>query len=298
MASRGGWAQALAGATALSLVAPAFAAAPVDLFYQRAVMVAADGDCHLFQADVSAALTASLTQARGAALRAGADRASLDQVAAQASTAASGAGCGSPDIAAAAARVRDAFAGYARLDHMDFPGELESWTALRPAGDGDGWRVVQRDRFGWDAMRFGLADAGPDRKLTAVAAFADGALPYGARLVIRDATETSGPFLDVRLADVGGRIPIAGRLPPRAETRVFAAEEMNPAGADLDPDGHGAWAFRFPAEAIEALSQLDPRESVAVEFLFSSDGEDVRTAYVEVGDFAAARAFAAIPRQG
>jgi hypothetical protein len=34
---------------------------------------------------------------------------------------------------------------------------------------------------------------------------------------------------------------------------------------------------------------LDPREAVAVEFLFS--GDRVRTAYVEVGDFAAGRAF-------
>ena len=36
------------------------------------------------------------------------------------------------------------------------------------------------------------------------------------------------------------------------------------------------------------LADLDPREAIAVEFLFP--GERVRTAYVEVGDFAAGRA--------
>jgi hypothetical protein len=57
-----------------------------------------------------------------------------------------------------------------------------------------------------------------------------------------------------------------------------------------------AWAVRFPAAAEDALAALDPREAVAVEFLIAGDrGEGVRTAYVEVGDFAAARAFQALP---
>ena len=42
-------------------------------------------------------------------------------------------------VAAAAAQVRAAFAGYAAMDEMKFPGELSSWTASRPAADG--WRV-------------------------------------------------------------------------------------------------------------------------------------------------------------
>ena len=41
-----------------------------------------------------------------------------------------------------------------------------------------------------------------------------------------------------------------------------------------------------------ALAALDPREAVAIEFLIPSAGADqVRTAYIEVGDFAAGRAF-------
>ena len=59
-----------------------------------------------------------------------------------------------------------------------------------------------------------------------------------------------------------------------------------------------ALAFRFPAEAIEALARLDPRESVAVEFAFADGARDAtRTAYVEVGDFAAAKAFMALARK-
>jgi hypothetical protein len=292
MAIRGGVAQAWAAALVLAAASPAVAQTAADLYYQRAVMSAADGACHLFSPDVSASLTASLAQARGAALRSGLGGASLDAVAARASVAVRAAGCGSPAIAAAARQLRDGFAGYAHLDHMDFPGELESWTAARPRGDAH-WRVVQRDRFGWDMMWFGLVGDGAARPLTAAATFADGEQPYGARLVLRDTAVTTGPFLDPRQADLSGRIPIDGRLPPRSATQVFNAEAMTPAGGDLvGGDPAGGWAFRFPTAAADALASLDPREAVAVEFLFAGqDGEAVRTAYVEVGDFAAARAF-------
>jgi hypothetical protein len=288
-----------AAALALATAAVAGATPASDLFYTRSVMAAADGACRLFAPEVGAALVAAKAQARGAALRSGVDSASLTGIEARAGAAASAAGCAAPPIVAEAARVRAAFAGLARLDHMDFPGELAAWTAMRPADDGAAhWRVSQRERFGWDEMVFGLVGRGSARPLMAVASFADGAQPYAARLVVRDASVTSGPFLDPRNADIDGRIPIDARLPPRSATRVFAAEAMSGAGGDLrGPDMAGGWAFRFPAAATEALAALDPREAVAVEFLLPDDGGDsVRTAYVEVGDFAAARAFQALPK--
>jgi hypothetical protein len=68
------------------------------------------------------------------------------------------------------------------------------------------------------------------------------------------------------------------------------AEARSAAGPDLLPRTvTTGWAFRFPATAARALASLDPREAVAVEFMFP--GEQVRTAYVEVGDFAAGQAF-------
>jgi hypothetical protein len=289
---------ALAAAAALSAAAagPALSATPAaNLFYERALMTAADQACRLFAPDVSAALAAAKAQARGAALRSGADTASLAGLEAQASTAGA-AGCRSPGVIAAAAQVRAAFAGYAALNEMRFPGELSSWSASRPATDG--WRAVQRDRFGWDAMLFGVAGHGAERPLIAAASFADGAQPYGARLVMRDASLTSGPYLDPRQADIAGRLPIDARLPPRSASRVFAAEAMAPAGVLQARDMPGAVAFRFPAAAADALAGLDPREAVAVEFLFAGDGgEGVRTAYAEVGDFAAARAFQAVAQR-
>jgi hypothetical protein len=295
-------AQVVAALGALAVVAsPALAASPAaNLFYQRALMSAADGACRLFAPDVATALGAAKAQARGAALRSGADPAYLMQIEAQAGAAVAAAGCGSAAIVADAQRVRGAFAGFAALDHMDFPGDFAAWRAERPdPSDEARWRASQRDRFGWDLMQFGLAAKGANQAVTAVARFADGAQPYGARLVMRDAAATSGPYLDARQADIDGRLPIDARLPPRAATRVFQAGEMQAAGKALTAqDMKGALAFAFPTAATDALASLDPRETVAVEFLFAGDGgEVVRTAYVEVGDFAAARAFQSIPRR-
>jgi hypothetical protein len=293
-------AQGLIAAAGLMAAAPAMAApTAASLFYERAVMTAADASCRLFAPPVAASLAAAKAQARGAALRSGADAGALQALEARAWSAVQSAGCTSQDITLAAARVRHAFDGYARLDTMSFPGDAAGWLAQRPADDGlSHWRLTQRARFGWDTMMFGLAGRGASRPLMAVANFADGARPYGARLIMRDAARTMGPYLDVRQADINGRLPLDARLPPISAAQVFNAEAMSPAGRDLRPaDLDDGWAFRFPAAAVEALAALDPRESVAVEFLFAGDnGEESRTAYVEVGDFAAGRAFQSIGR--
>ena len=85
MAIKGKLAQAAAVALGVLAVGPALASTPAaDLFYQRAVMSAADGACRLFAPDVGAALAAAKAQARGAALRSGVDAASLDGVEARA----------------------------------------------------------------------------------------------------------------------------------------------------------------------------------------------------------------------
>ena len=45
-----------------------------------------------------------------------------------------------------------------------------------------------------------------------------------------------------------------------------------------------AMLFRFPMRAADALAGLDPREAVAVEFLFAgSTGDQVRRAYNKAG---------------
>lgn len=270
--------------------APALASAgAVDLFYERTVMAAADARCDLFEPGVGAALAAGQAQARGAALRAGVATETLAQVERNARFKAAGAACDSSDLTIAADRVRSAFEGYAKLTRMDYPGEIADWRADRGSGRAARWRLAQNAAFGWDRMVFGLAGREGADALMAVATFADGQEPYAARLVIRDVSRTSGPYLDQRTSS--GRATLARRLPTGAVT-TFAAEARSPAGLDLLPKGVSKGvAFRFPAAAQRAMAGLDPREAAAVEFLFAGDRDAVRRAYVEVGDFAAGRAF-------
>lgn len=269
-----------------SIAAPSIALAqPADLFFERTVMTAADGRCDLFTPAVSAALAAGAAQARSAALRAGSDARSLQAIERNARGQAARIDCRNPQVAKEAARVEQAFAGYQRITRMVYPGDLTEWRADRGVGRTARWRLSQSANFGSSHMVFGLAgrqDA--TSALVALASFSDKATPYAARLVMRDTGRTLGPYL------TGGRQPLARKLPPASATRAYLAEARGEAEAELLPKGYtGGWAFRFPAAAVQSLAELDPREAVAVEFLFP--GERVRTAYVEVGDFAAGRAF-------
>jgi hypothetical protein len=274
-----------------SATLPGFACAqPADLFYERTVMSAADQRCGLFAPEVAAALAAATAQARGAALRAGTSSDVLRRTARTAQARAAAADCRSQDVAVAAARVRAAFSGFARLSRLDYPGDVAGWAADRSVGRAPRWQLSQETGFGPDRMVFGLAGREGQAALVAVARFADGAEPYAARLVLRDQDRSARPYL----ARFGGGstagLPLAQRLPPPIAQKVFAATARAPAGPDLLPAGAGqGWAFRFPDDAVLELAGLDPREAVAVDFLFH--GDVVRRAYVEVGDFAAGRAF-------
>jgi len=259
---------------------------PADLFFERTVMTAADGRCKLFTPDVSAALAAGAAQARGVALRAGADLKTLAGRERDARRYAGRLNCKSPQVLAEAARVQQAFSGYQRVTRMQYPGDVAAWRADRGVGKTARWRLAQDAAFGGGRMTFGLAGREGASALLAVADFPDGQAPYAARLVLRDSARTLGPYLDARAKS----LPLSRKLPPRGATRAYMAEARDEAEAELLPKGsEDGWAFRFPAAAAQALADLDPREAVAVEFLFP--GERVRTAYVEVGDFAAGRAF-------
>ncbi len=280
---------------AVLCVAPCAASAgtALDLFYERSVMTAADLRCDLFDPGVSTALDAARVQARGAALRAGASEDALLGIEQRARVKAQAADCRSADVATAAGRVRTAFEGYSRISRLTYPGDTAAWQADRTISvEGPLWRLSQPAKFGWDRLVFGLGGKQGQGVLLASASFADGASPYAVRLVMRDISRTSGPYLDRRQAGPDGRIPLAGRMPPSA-TRAFSAEARSPASARLAPAGaKSALLVRFPTQATEALARLDPREAVMIEFVFSGRERDaVRRAYVEVGDFAAGRAF-------
>lgn len=289
----GGWLGL--GVAAAWLLAPVIAnASVVDTFYERAVMTAADQRCRLFTPEVSSALAAGAAQARGAALRSGVSADDLVQTEARARAAAYSQACTSRDIATAAERVKNAFAPYSRQAKEIYPGEVAGWTAERyPDSKTPVWALSQPVSFGADRLTFGLASQNGKNALLAVVDFADGARPYTARLIVRDPARARDPYLDRRQADAKGRLPLSARLAPRYADKTFLAEARQVSDARLAPGAvKDALAFRFPAEAALAIAGLDPREAIAVEFAFQGPrGDVVRTAYVEVGDFAAGRAF-------
>jgi hypothetical protein len=287
--------------TLLTLLAPpALAHADaIGAFYERSVMSAANQRCGLFTPELASALAAARAQARGAALRSGASNGTLAEVEIRARGKAGAVACGSPDIVTAANRVRGAFAGYSRLQKMSFPGDSAGWIANRGVSRlGPLWKLSQTVRFGPNSLTFGLAGREDARILLAVANFPDNAQPYTARLILRDTAIAAEPYLNGIEAH-GGPLPLASRTPPRSATRGILAEARGAADPALLPAGARAGcAFRFPASAIDALAELDPREAVMIEFLIAAGARDeVRTAYVEVGDFAAGRAFLVTARR-
>ena len=283
-------ARALAPILALATLGLAPAAAHADaaeLFYERSLMSAAGARCNLFDASVTAALTASARQAKGAALRGGADADALDGVQDRALAKAGAVGCASPDLATVAGRVRSAFAGYAKLTTMSFPGGAATWRADRGSGT-SGWRLAQTGASKSGAATFGIAadDQGGDG-LAAVAGWPTAFTASTARLVMRDPTLAPHAYLDPRHPE------LARQTPPRALTRTFFANARGSAGPALLPAGAAAGAlFRFPASVVSALEALDPREAVVLELVYPTrDGERVEAIPFEVGDFAAGRAF-------
>jgi hypothetical protein len=278
------------------LIVPASArAGPLDLYYERALMSAADARCRLFAPDTAAALAAAQAQARGAALRDGASDAAVLTTAAAASARAAATPCSSSQLKIAAGRVQAAFQGYGRLLRMDFPGDVAGWRADRslPAR-ASAWRLAQTPAG--SALTFGLAGRWSDpQALIAVAEVGEGDEPYAARLLVRDVARAPEPYLNQVRAGSTAKLPLWARTPPRFASLVFAAETRGAPDAGLSPPGAGAAvAFRFPPAAAEAIAALDPREAVTIELLYAGrTGDLVRKAYVEVGDFAAGRAFLA-----
>ncbi len=279
------WTGAVAAAGLL--VAPLSAlAGPLDLYIERTAMAAADLRCGFFDTGLRAALEAGRVQTRNAAMRGGASAEDLTRADVRARASAATVVCDAPAVSAAAAHVRDAFQGFAKLRQITYPGETADWRADRTASaEVHRWRLAQETDFNGGQMVFGLAGRNSQPVLLALASFEDGRAPYSARLVLRDESRASRPYLDLR-----GDKDLTRRLPPAGALRTYAAEARSKAGLDLRPETMGAgWAFRFPQEAAARLSALHPREAVAVEFLFAEGPP--RRVYVEVGDFAVGRAF-------
>ena len=258
-----------------------------DRLYERTLMTAADARCRLFSPTISAALDASRAQARGATLHSGATELQVTALEKRARAKAAGAACDSKDLTLAASRVKKAFEGYSQMLTMTYPGDVSSWKAERSVSATiPVWRLSQPSSFGANRVMFGLA--GRTKAVIAVATFENGQRPYVARVILRDPNRTLGPYIDPR----SGK-NLAGKVAPRNASLVFTAESRDEAPLTLLPTGaKTGLAFRFPPAVAQAMSQLDPREAVVIEFAFAGRGEeDTRKAYIEVGDFAAGMAF-------
>ena len=250
--------------------------------YERALMSTAGARCGLFAPDVARALEAGRVQARSTALRAGDAAAAVSATEARAVAKASSVDCRSPGLRLAAERVRAAYADYAKLSVMRFPGPRSAWRAERPDPrlTGPRWAIVQAlpGSGGW--LLFGVVGGRPGlldaRRGVAAAATA--------RLRLRDPARLGEPFL-------------AGP-PPASISRVILASGRGAAVQALLPAGARAGVlYTFPPAALAALSALDPRESAQVELVYPTlHGERVASAPVEIGDFDAARAFLAAGR--
>jgi len=286
----------LAVFTLAALLMPAVAAADGagTLLYERTLMVKADARCRLFTPDIATALAASAVQARGATLRSGVNEAGVRQIEDRAALKAYAVSCALPDLKIAADRVRKAFDGYAALRDMSFPGTVASWDAVRTpwplvvkgkVRPGPRWRLSQRS----GPLVFGIA-AGSS--LTAVTTAPDAAQASGARLVMRDPAKAADAFINPRRNDLQGRIP------PRSVSQVYLAASIGSAPESLSPQGAPpAVMVTFPPSAAQAMAGLDPREGVSLELVFPTrTGERVETSLIEVGDFAAGRAFLAAGR--
>lgn len=281
------WIGVSIGLAAMAAPTALLAANAADQLYERTLMTAADGRCRLFAPTISAALDASRAQARGATLRSGASEMQVSALEQRARSKAAGAACNSPDLTLAAGRVKKAFEGYSQMLAMTYPGDVASWKAERSVSATiPVWRLSQPASFGADRLMFGLA--GRAQALTAVATFDNGQRPYAARIVVRDTSRTLGPYISP-----GAGRNLSAKVAPRNASLVFNAETREEAPLTLLPTGaKTGLSFRFPPAAADAISQLDPREAVTVEFAFQGRGDEVtRKAYVEVGDFAAGRAF-------
>lgn len=269
-------------------------ASPLETYLERGFMAEAGPRCRLFGPAVQSALIAGREQARGAALRAGFSARDVQRVAERSKARALSIPCDSPDLVAAARRVSSSFEAYSRLVRQDFPGDRLGWKADRSESrQRVTWRLTQDLDQAGAKVRFGIAGRNGADSLMVVAALPGGGAPYAARIVMRDRRLTVGAYIDARGESLR-TLPLQRRLPRQGPFESFAAQARSAAGADLLPAGvKSGWAFRFPLNAAAAIAELDPREAIMIEFLLGA-GPPQRV-YLEVGDFAAARAFLAIP---
>lgn len=301
------WRIAWLSVIALVAAAPAFAQADANrAFLERASLRAADEVCELFDMREQLALEMGFWQSRGALLRGGYSADRINALHEEAIIFAESKSCDDPGMQVSSARLKDAFLAFSRTPFMEFRGIERQWIASRTLTDV--WSTYQEDpasrvRLGLvynerasDPLAFAEPDkARPPPLFSTVFPLPEGASPPAyARLILRDSAKSPEAWLGL-FGHNGGLTP-----PPRGVSRQLWASGRKIIDAPPYEDGdktRGA-LFLFDEKARAAFESLDPREAITLEFAPSGRSPDAKAVRVvmEVGDFRAAAAFGAIPR--
>ncbi len=295
---------AAAALTAVVIAPSAFAEAPPAAeraFLERTSLAAADEKCGYFTDMERLALESGRLQARGALLRGGFDLPDISRGAEEVSRFAMSRMCGDPEFLASANKLKSAFEAFLGQISMRYPGSDSEWLASRSKWDT--WRVVQSQGTGKSEAVFGMrAPPPPDRldlaggeqtspqlNLSLVyTAPASAPEPVGARIYLRDTAKWDEPWLGNIFTGEKGTAPRGIAASWWATSRFVGKPNEN---------GRSEILLTFPRQAQAALETLDPREMVEIEIIANPRATS-RTPLVyrfEVGDFAAAHAFARLP---
>lgn len=251
-------------------------------YHERTFIIAADSRCGLFNPAIQTALAAAALQTRGVLLRAGLETGQVNAAAARARTMANRTSCDDAQLKTVATRIEHAFDRWGRAARLEFRGRDLSWRVDRFGGTSPNWRLMQQSRVGAAPVRFGLVGRSPqDVHPVAVVSFKGRSRPYAARLVMRDEALLAMPY-NLQHGQA--------HMPPQSVRRTIFATRQNAANRDLLPEGfRQGEAWSFPAETMQRLAQLDPREPFWIEYLFLDDS--IARVPFEAGDLAAAQAF-------
>lgn len=276
-------------------------------FLERASLRAADDTCKLLSTEERLALEMGYWQARTALLRGGYSIQEVTALNDEAISYADTKECDDERLTTSNDRLKNAFLAFSRTPFYEFKGGIRQWTATRTLTDV--WAAYQEDPQ--TTVRFGLvhlqrakdplafAEPGlkrPPAQLSALKGLlVDQQPPAMARLIVRDKSKSPRPWIGGLFGPTDGLSP-----PPLSISKKILASGREIVDAPPYEDGdktQGA-LFLFDQRAITALHELDPRESLIVEFIPSDRDKGAKPVrgIFEVGDFRAAAAFSAIAR--
>lgn len=259
-----------------------------EVFAERTAALALDERCELFGRGQRAALHAARLQARGALLRSGVEPGRLNEFETMVRDDTAAQDCDATETREMQAAVADAYEAYLRIPSMHFPGDVYAWDANRTTYASEADWVMQQDT---GELMAGLTAIDGQIRFTIATQMAGRF--SGVVLVVRD-PEQEPDLYDPTLGGIfqpPEEAPWARWTPPdRARRLIWASERVRGEPIEALTGDAQAHVFRFPDSAAHALTALDPRESVRIDYL-DLEGKPVLSSYFEVGDFGAALAF-------